>query len=422
LVANKGRLTLLIKLVYDPLESIADIYRLAPILSASILSVLITIMYNGRSTSTSTGLFSDLHDLFTESLRDESRLKFFLRFILPNQLQQNFERTALPLVFLTAFLVPISIIVANLFTHREKMGRALRLEYTRLASVVLYNWSVAHLVVGIPALLFFNSRSAYYSGALMFAPLPYFGLLVILALRKIYNLTFGKAMVTTIVAIVALPMLLFGPMFLFSTVPFFILFWFVILIRGYAGEILSAHRARVRFEQSLVTATLNPADSSAHYNLGRIYQQRGQEAEAINCFNKALEINSDEIDAYYQLGRIARDQQRYSDAILAFDAVVQRDLNYSQQEVWREVGATYYAAGQYADASNALERFLRSRPSDAEGMYRYGLALFQLGRLDDAVTQMKDVIETVQNAPAFKYRIDRRWMIEAQSFLRSQTA
>jgi len=108
--------------------------------------------------------------------------------------------------------------------------------------------------------------------------------------------------------------------------------------------------------------------------------------------------------------------------LLYFDAVVQRDLKYSQHEIWREVGATYYSAGQYEDARTALERFLSVRPSDAEGMYRYGLTLYQLGRREDCFAQMRTVIETVKTAPRFKYRTDRRWMIEAQSFLKSQAA
>ena len=418
-MARKSRLKLLLKLIYDPIGAIGEIYSEAPFVTGLIFSFLVSILYNGRQTR----LFTDIRDLF---LQTEFRTRFLLLSVLPQQIVENlFKRTTLPLLLLTGFLVPVAIIVSNFFTRKNTVAAALRTEYPGVVSVALFSWCATQIVVGIPALLLFNPESTFYSGALMFAPLPFFGLLLMLALRSIYHLTFGRAIAATIISLIALPalpLLIYAPFFLISTVPIIVLFWLVILLRGYFSEFMAAHSARVRFEQGLHTATLNPADSSAHYNLGRIYQQRGQEAEAIDCFQRAVEINSDELDAHYQLGRIAREQNRLSDAILHFDAVVQRDLKFAQHEIWREVGATYYAAGQYEDARTALERFLAARQSDAEGMYRYGLTLFQLGRREDCFAQMRSVIETVKAGPRFKYRTDRRWMIEAQSFLKSQAA
>jgi predicted Zn-dependent protease len=74
------------------------------------------------------------------------------------------------------------------------------------------------------------------------------------------------------------------------------------------------------------------------------------------------------------LGRIARAQKRYSDAIQHFEQVVARNQAHSQHEVWREVAATYIAAGQYDDARTTLQQFLEQRPSDPEGLYLMGRA------------------------------------------------
>src|SRR5262249_22411028 len=118
---------------------------------------------------------------------------------------------------------------------------------------------------------------------------------------------------------------------------------------------------------------------------------------------------------------IAREQARLADAIKYFDAVVTQDSHHSQNEVWREIGLTYFQANQYEDAREALERFLENRPTDAEGHYYYGLTLYKLGRIEEAASQMRAVIEVVRTAPAYKYRLEKRWMTEAQSFLRSQS-
>ena len=83
-----------------------------------------------------------------------------------------------------------------------------------------------------------------------------------------------------------------------------------------------------------------------------------------------------------------------------------------------EVGATYLAAGQPEDARNALERFLDSRPSDPEGLYLMGRAYAALGQRREATSSMQACIDAVKTAPAYKYRADKRWLNEAQQFIK----
>src|SRR6185295_3999111 len=93
---------------------------------------------------------------------------------------------------------------------------------------------------------------------------------------------------------------------------------------------------------------------------------------------------------------------------------------HSQSEAWREIGWTYFQAGQYEDARVAFERFIDKRPSDAEGRYRYGLTLHQLGRDDAAAIEMRACIEAVRTSPSYKYRAEKHWASEAETFLRAQ--
>ena len=109
------------------------------------------------------------------------------------------------------------------------------------------------------------------------------------------------------------------------------------------------------------------------------------------------------------------------EAVEHFGQVVSRDDSHAQHEVWREVGATYLAAGQFADASDALERFLDRRQSDPEGLYLMGRAAAGLGDVRGAREWMQRCVEAVRTAPAYKYRADKRWLNEAQQFLRTQS-
>jgi tetratricopeptide (TPR) repeat protein len=254
------------------------------------------------------------------------------------------------------------------------------------------------------------------------------------SVRKVFRLSLVRSIGVILVSYAGALML--SPIWtlLFTRIigsPFILLMLFL-LLRGYFTGIVSNQRARASFKQNLEAATINPRkqnleaatinprDSSAHYNLGLIHQQRGELDQARERFQRAIEIDPDELDAHYQLGRIARAQNRLAEAIGHFEQVVQRDQFHSQNEIWREIGATYIAAGQYSDARDALEKFLDRRTNDPEGLYLMGRAHAGLGDNQEAASSMQACIEAVKTAPAYKYRTEKRWLNEAQQFLKGK--
>ncbi len=264
--------------------------------------------------------------------------------------------------------------------------------------------------------------SLFAAGIALMVMILIFGVWATAAFRVVFRLTWMRALATVLISgIVLVPTFGFVQKF-FSIVlgsPFLLIMAFLIL-RGYLSEIGRSHRARLAFKQNLEAATLNPSDSSAHYNLGLIDQQRGELEAARERFERAVKIDPDEIDAHYQLGRITRQQKRFGDAIGHFEQVVRRNPSHSQSEIWREVGATYLAAEQFEDARTSLERFLEKRESDPQGLYLMGRAHAGLGHRREAASLMEACINAVKTAPAYKYRLEKRWLNEAQQFLRSQ--
>jgi tetratricopeptide (TPR) repeat protein len=191
------------------------------------------------------------------------------------------------------------------------------------------------------------------------------------------------------------------------------------MFRGDIGDIGFSLRQRQGFRRSMEAATINPRDASAHYQLGLIYQQRLQYAEAISRFEKAVQIAHDETDAHFQLGRIAREQARLQDAINYFSIVLEQDEKHSQSEVWREIGATYLAASMFTEAKDALEKFIERRSYDPEGLYYYGKTLEQLERRDEAREVFNRCIEAVKTMPSYRYREHRKWDKLARERLKS---
>lgn len=371
-------------------------------------------------------------------------------------------QAAITVVLIAVVLVPILTLVANTFDRRGSFRVVITQEYAPVATSMFYVLMAANLISILIAILLHYSGVQANQVAIMiqqadqtramfpipdtpqFAPvaqqlaeqlrdpralseslffMPKFVLFsigMIFAVRDSFRISslraVGVIFVSCFIALFVAPI----AVQLFSGVlgsPFLVLLLFF-LLRGYFSDIVGTQRARAAFKQNLEAATLNPADASAHYNLGLIHQNRGELDAARERFERAVQIDPEEIDAYYQLGRIARQQKRFADAVQNFEQVVKRDPAHSQYEVWREVAATYISANQFDDARNALEQFLEHRTSDPEGLYLMGRAHAGLGHNREATSLMHACIEAVKTAPAYKYRSSKRWLNEAEQFIK----
>lgn len=377
----------------------------------------------------------------------------------PQVIASNLFQAATSLLPIAIVLVPLLAMTANMFDRRGSLGLVLQQEYASLASVVFYALIAANLMTIVISIFFhfsglqatyvassmqsagqikslfkfpievqkeFEARlsdPAFVAGSLFrTVKLAFFTVGALEAVRKVFRLSLVRSLV--VVFLSYLGAFILSPIWalLFTRLigsPFILLMLFL-LLRGYFSGILSNQRARAAFKQNLEAATINPRDASAHYNLGLIHQQRGELSEARERFQRAIEIDAEELDAHYQLGRIARAQNRMAEAISHFEQVVQRDQSHAQNEIWREIGATYLGAGQYGDARDALEKFLDRRTNDPEGLYLIGRAYAGLGDQQEANSSMQACIDAVKTAPAYKYRTEKRWLNEAQQFLKGK--
>ncbi len=335
---------------------------------------------------------------------------------------------AMIVLFVAVVYVPFVILVANLFERRAGFRLVLREEYAATVSCTLAALAVALLVTLLPA-VFIGWQSTWLSSeavigyfALLIAiPLPIFAALMTLVIGTIFRIGWVAAVGTSLLSFLSLfglPLVMQATLFVCG-VPFLLL-WLMFLLRDRVDDAMKSHQARQAFKQNLEVATLNPADASAHYNLGLLYQQRGELDAAIGSFQRAIDIDTRETDAHYQLGRIAREQGRLNEAIQHFEQVVRQEPTHSQHEIWRETALVYYAAQQFPDALEMLDRFLGERPSDAQARYWRGMTLFQMGRIGEAIQEMQNCVESVKTAPAYKYRTERQWLHLAQNFLRER--
>ncbi len=282
----------------------------------------------------------------------------------------------MPLLLLAAVYVPGLLLLAALVGRLGSAGMVLQRDYSPLLTCA----GMAMAAAEIPfAILLQFLPPAYALAAIVL----YFALLIYFAVRTVFGVSNGTA--AGIVSLSWVPLVVvaifWGPIRMvlgFLASPFFLFFLWYYLGSEVSG-LGDALRRRQSFRRMLDTATVNPHDGEAQYQLGLIHQQRRQYSEAIDRFTKAVAIDPTLTDAHFQLGRIARQQGRLRDALAHFQTVVDQDERHSSDEVLRELGSIYLSARQFADARNELAVYTERHAYDPEGLYYYGQALEALG-------------------------------------------
>jgi tetratricopeptide (TPR) repeat protein len=320
--------------------------------------------------------------------------------------------------------VPIAILVISAWQSLGSFGRVLSRDYLALLVCVLFAWAAAYLplALGRAVLVAFQAPAANHP-ALWWTAHAYFIVLSIFAIRMVFATDLGHAAGATACAwagsiggICLFSLTGFGLPWLMSPC---LLYYLYSSAQGTVLGFGNHFRSRQNLKRHLETATLNPKDADAHYQLGLIYQQRRQFAMAAERFTRAIQIDPSSADAHHQLGCIARVTEKFDEAIEHLRTAVRYDDKCSSSEVWRELGVAFFLKGQFAESREALAKYVERRPYDPEGLCWYGRALAKLGLHDAARQAFNEAIESVRTMPDARRRQVRAWGSEATKELRA---
>ncbi len=312
---------------------------------------------------------------------------------------------------------PALLMIIALLGRAGTISVILRRDYGAMLSCVFFGWAASHLPF---ALIGFglqpNETSDVIAVGLWAAASLFFGFLMVCALRTVS----GASVINSIVAVCAASLVFRFDSWMFSLAtfsPFFTIIWIVPLALGAAAAMRGAHMQRQSFRRQLEACTINDHDAEAHYQLGLIYEQRKQNAEAMKHYNRAVEIDPKEPDANFQLGVFARNDGKLQDALNHFGIALAFDEKFRQSEVWREIGATYLAAGMLDEAESALKKYCERRQYDPEGLYHYAELLSKKGEPERAKEVYRQCIEAVKTMPYYRRNLFSKWGRLAQSKL-----
>jgi hypothetical protein len=332
-----------------------------------------------------------------------------------------------PLIALALCFIPIAILVLTKFESVGSFSMVLQRDYSSLLLCALLAWTASHLLLLlVNSVLWAMHSPAHNHPALWWGAHAYFLVLTALAMRTIAGGKLTSALAAIgggwvgAIAGIGLYAVVGNPLAYVAS-PCLLYYLYCNISPGVAS-IGGGLRARQRLKACLETATLNPADSDAHYQLGLIYAQRRQYDSAVECYRKAVEIAPKEPDAHHQLGRIAREQGRYAEALEHCRTAARLDDKHSSSEVWREIGIASFLDGDFKTARQAMEKYLDRRPYDPEGLCWYGRLLARLEDTDAARAAFEQAIEAVRTMPAQRKRQLRGWESESARELKKLPA
>ncbi len=322
------------------------------------------------------------------------------------------------LLGLMVVFVPAAILTACGVESLGGFGVVLYRDYGGLATCTLMAWAAAHLPL---AALGLALPPMPFSPWVMFGPWlaakVLFAFFVACAARTLFGADLWKGLVIAVAGLIALVggyflFQVFGPMLGFLGSPF-ALFWLYRMFGSNAqsswGDLSAGFRSRANFRRQLEAAAVNPHDPEPHYQLGLVYQQRRQVTQAAEEFKRAIAIDPTETDAQFQLGRIAREQGRLEEAMAYCETAARQNDKHSFSEVWREMGAIHWQAGRMEQAEKCLAKFVERREYDPEGLYLLGATMVRLNRTAEAKQFFQRAMEAVRTLPSYRRGLMRKW-------------
>ena len=137
---------------------------------------------------------------------------------------------------------------------------------------------------------------------------------------------------------------------------------------------------------------IDPQFEPAWLSRGGILDVQGKHDEAIQAYDKAIEINPQDVYAWMGKGYLLNEQRKYNDAIQAFDKAIEIDPK--DDGSWEGKGLAYEAQGKYDEALQAFDKMIENYPQNALGWHYKGDALGKLGRTtesNEAIAKAKEL-------------------------------
>ncbi|MFB0561918.1 MAG: tetratricopeptide repeat protein [Candidatus Lokiarchaeia archaeon] len=133
------------------------------------------------------------------------------------------------------------------------------------------------------------------------------------------------------------------------------------------------------------------SESEEYVIKGNSLVERGEFEEAIKYYDKALEIDPQDIVAMANKGTALDQLGRYKEAIECFDKVL--EINPKDVEALNNKGSSLIRLGKYDEALKHFDDALTISPLNFITHYNKGIALGKLGKFEEAISSYDEALK-----------------------------
>ena len=127
---------------------------------------------------------------------------------------------------------------------------------------------------------------------------------------------------------------------------------------------------------------INPNHSTAHNNLGVIFDNLGKYQKAKECYENAIEINSNYVDAHYNLGVIFYTLGNNNKAKECYENAI--EINSNHVNAHNNLGAIFKELGETQKAKICYEKAIEINPNYVDAYNNLGIIFRDLGEYQKA--------------------------------------
>ena len=161
--------------------------------------------------------------------------------------------------------------------------------------------------------------------------------------------------------------------------------------RRAAGRTVDAQAspaAEVAYQNAI---RLGRVSSALYHALGAVQAKLKKYQQSLENFQKALEIDPENVYAWNGLGYVYHDLRRYDEAITAYRQALQLDPQYASP--WNGLGLVYEDQGQYDQAIHHYTRALEIDPAYKWAYANIGNCHRKQSRYDEAITAFRQALQ-----------------------------
>ena len=133
----------------------------------------------------------------------------------------------------------------------------------------------------------------------------------------------------------------------------------------------------------------NHAD--AHNNLGMVYYKLGEFQNSINCYEKAIQIDANNVHAYNNLGNSLIELERAKEALDYYKKAIKIDSNYIKAH--ENLGIAFYKLGEFQKAISCHEKAIQLNPNNLNSHYNLGIVFNEVEDFQNSINCYEKVIK-----------------------------